>query len=53
MFIREATKPIETEFGLDESRKMLKKTSVETALRVELGEHLGCLFNVLTKITLL
>ncbi len=40
-FAREATKSIKTESDLDEFRKMLTKVTVETALNVELDEHLG------------
>ncbi|CAH7078649.1 transposase [Vibrio chagasii] len=41
-FAREAAKSIKTETDLDDFRKMLTKVTVETALNVELDEHLGC-----------
>jgi transposase-like protein len=40
-FAREAAKSIKTETDLDDFRKMLTKVTVETALNVELDEHLG------------
>ncbi|EHU5190817.1 IS256 family transposase [Vibrio parahaemolyticus] len=40
-FAREAAKSIKTESDLDDFRKMLTKVTVETALNVELDEHLG------------
>ncbi|GAB7220419.1 IS256 family transposase [Vibrio comitans] len=40
-FAREATKSIKTESDLDDFRKMLTKVTIETALNVELDEHLG------------
>ena len=40
-FDREAAKSIRTESDLDDFRKMLTKVAVETALNVELDEHLG------------
>ncbi|MFM2599777.1 IS256 family transposase [Vibrio fortis] len=40
-FAREAAKSIKTETDSDDFRKMLTKVTVETALNVELDEHLG------------
>ncbi|GAB7218309.1 IS256 family transposase [Vibrio comitans] len=40
-FAREAAKSIKTESDLDDFRKMLTKVTIETALNVELDEHLG------------
>lgn len=40
-FAREAAKSIKTESDLDDFRKMLTKVTVETALNVELDDHLG------------
>ena len=40
-FAREAAKSIKTESDLDDYCKMLTKVTVETALNVELDEHLG------------
>ncbi|MDE1236333.1 transposase [Vibrio aestuarianus] len=40
-FAREVAKLIKTESDLDDFRKMLTKVTVETALNVELDEHLG------------
>ncbi|NOJ17324.1 IS256 family transposase [Vibrio jasicida] len=40
-FAREAAKSIKPESDLDDFRKMLTKVTVETALNVELDEHLG------------
>ncbi len=40
-FAREAAKSIKTESDLNDFRQMLTKVTVETALNVELDEHLG------------
>ncbi len=40
-FAREAAKSIKTESDLNNFRKMLTKVTVETALNVEIDEHLG------------
>lgn len=40
-FAREEAKSIKTETDLGDFRKMLTKVTVETALNVELDEHLG------------
>ncbi|APP09154.1 transposase (plasmid) [Vibrio harveyi] len=41
VFACEVAKSIKTESELDDFRKMLTKVTVETALNVELDEHLG------------
>ena len=40
-FAREAAKSIKTESDLEDFRKTLTKVSIETALNIELNEHLG------------